>query len=621
MKIDHIHNDHITEAAKYIEKNGIPLNYQNNIYWVEIKNKKYPFKYIVRIANQLVEGHENEWLEFTSKSEYREYIRSLGFHITSNTNTIPFFTRADIEELSNIAGTTYDLNSIEHQRIVKDLKSNAWEKTKYWFTQVVTDLDGFTGVCKKVWNQRDWKDGNGIITFKAYTWARIFREDDFEKDIYFTLGIDGDSQALVYKLDYQSVGSSRLTFEQKELCKETIKPSPAAWVEISIDDLGNYSWDKLTEETVAFINRYLTLYDKTIEEVWDLNQSRIARLTFNTNGWIMPSGPYGKSSNPDSHEKRHGYGHEEWLFDTGKLIEGYHYGFLEPIRKQQIAYSGKHYNVWLYTIDGESKKRYWVGEIRNVEVLKKEDAEEIKKKYSELGWIKEMEDQIKASGANHIGFSNWKGLDLFNIRFLPSEIILNDPFFELSPDHPLNEQSRYSFTHFKEEFSVKEDYSNAFAFNAPSKENKSDADDSVKTKLHYREPKIIEITYLHKTISERLIKHLRTLYGFENVTPEHHAGYGANRIDIVLKLKDKLIFYEIKTYPTLKSSIREAIGQLMEYSLWTNHKKANELIVITQPHWDFEQAKIYFKHLRGLFNIPLYYQSFDIESNILSEKV
>jgi len=74
---------------------------------------------------------------------------------------------------------------------------------------------------------------------------------------------------------------------------------------------------------------------------------------------------------------------------------------------------------------------------------------------------------------------------------------------------------------------------------------------------------------------------------------EHPAGYGANRIDIVVKDKSDLIFYEIKTYPTLKTSIREAIGQLMEYSLWTNQKKAKQLVVITQPHGDFEKAKIY----------------------------
>lgn len=471
MNIDHIHNEHIEEAAKYIAKNGVPTNFQYNLYWVKVKEREYPFKYLIRIANQLIEGHEHEWLDFNSKKEYREYIKSLGFPVVSNTNRIPFFTKEDILELTAITGTIYDTNNIEHQIIVDKLKNNAWEKTWYWFNQVVADLDEFTGECKKIWSQRNWDNGKGIISFKSYTWARIFREDDIGKDIYFTLGIDGESEALVYKLDYQFVGASHLTYEQKELCKEMIKSSPAAWMEISIDDLNNYTWDKLIEETLEFINRYLALYDRTIEEVWGLNQTRIARLTFSTNGWVMPSGPYGKSSHSDSHEKRYGYGHEEWLFDTSKLIEGYHYGFLEPIRKQQEAYSGKTYNVWLYTIDGESKKRYWVGEIRNVEVLKKEDADKIKEDYLKLGWLKEMEEQIKASGANPVGFSNWIGVDLFNIRFLPSEIKLNDPYFELPSDHSVNEQSRYSFSHFKEEYLIKDEINYEFTFNSPNNEN------------------------------------------------------------------------------------------------------------------------------------------------------
>lgn len=63
------------------------------------------------------------------------------------------------------------------------------------------------------------------------------------------------------------------------------------------------------------------------------------------------------------------------------------------------------------------------------------------------------------------------------------------------------------------------------------------------------------------------------------------------------------------------------LHSLMEYSFWTSHNKAKELIVITQPHNNFEQVKIYFKHLMNKFNIPLNYQYFDIKKNLLSEKV
>lgn len=94
---------------------------------------------------------------------------------------------------------------------------------------------------------------------------------------------------------------------------------------------------------------------------WDVSarktkEKRVARICWNKYGWVKPSGKEGKSRYKDSHEAQYGYGHEEWLFDIGKTINGYHYGFLEPVRKQQNAYAGNTYDIWLYTINEVSKK-------------------------------------------------------------------------------------------------------------------------------------------------------------------------------------------------------------------------------------------------------------------------
>ena len=390
--------------------------------------------------------------------------------------------------------------------------------------------------------------------------------------------------------------------------------------------LGRY-FEKVTNEiTNSDLKTILNAFDyllplyETVQFKQKKIEKRIARLCWNDNGWVMPSGRYGKSDHESSHEAKHGYGHEEWLFDVSKLIGGYHYGFLEPIRKQQDAYANNLYDIWLYTIDGETKKRYWVGEIRNVEVLDKDQAGAVKEEYIKRKWLRGMEEQIKSSGANPKGFSNWKGVDLFNIRFLPSNLRVNDPYFEIPKNHPISEQSRYSFAFFKDDFSLYREDEDEFIFTSSTDEG-DDENGRLTTKTHVREPRAVEIVYLHKAISKKLTKELRRKYGEQNVTREHKAGYGGNRIDIVVKDKNDLIFYEIKTYPNLKTSIREAIGQLMEYSLWKNQKKASRLIVITQPQGDFEEAKTYFKHLRDTYNLPLYYQSYDSERNILSELV
>lgn len=381
---------------------------------------------------------------------------------------------------------------------------------------------------------------------------------------------------------------------------------------------------ELNEEDLTIIllgfDKLLPIYQYCVLQISNDSsiEKRIARLAFSTNGWIMPSGSYGKSLSPDSYEAQFGFGHEEWLFDVSKLINGYHYGFLEPIRKQFQAYTGNNYNVWLYTFDSKSKKRYWVGEIKQIEVLTKAEADFALKKYMELGWYSEMENQIDAAGGNIKAFANWHEVDLFNIRFDPKYLKVNDPYIEIPVSHPVNNQPRYNFTHFHEEYKIEID--NEFAF-IPGSNNESEDGIEVKSKNQIRELKSIEITYLHNAISKKLTALLRKEFGSNKVSSENPSGIGGNRIDIVVKSKiEGLIFYEIKTYNSLKTSIREAIGQLMEYSLWPNRKNANQLVVITQKHENIENAKIYFQHLRDTYNIPIYYQWFDFETNQLSEK-
>jgi hypothetical protein len=183
-------------------------------------------------------------------------------------------------------------------------------------------------------------------------------------------------------------------------------------------------------------------------------EKRISRLAFNTNGWILPSGPYGKSISPDAYEAQYGFGHEEWLFDLSKLLDGYHYGFLEPIRKHLKAYAGNTYDVWLYTIDGKSKRRYWIGEIKKVYVLTKSEADQALVEYKRRGWHSEMMQQIEAVKGDINAFLRWQDIDLFNIKFKPENVKVNDPYVEIPSGHPVLKQPRYNFTHFYEDFKI-----------------------------------------------------------------------------------------------------------------------------------------------------------------------
>ena len=144
------------------------------------------------------------------------------------------------------------------------------------------------------------------------------------------------------------------------------------------------------------------------------NEKRISRLCWNENAWIEPSGPKGKSLDAESHEAKFGYGHEEWLFDLNKCIDGYMYGFLEPVRRGLSAFENKTFDVWLYTLNGQSQKRYFIGEISNLKVIDAEEASAIKLKYEQNGWLNQMKSQIMAAVPDSLGFSDWNGTDLFD---------------------------------------------------------------------------------------------------------------------------------------------------------------------------------------------------------------
>jgi hypothetical protein len=91
--------------------------------------------------------------------------------------------------------------------------------------------------------------------------------------------------------------------------------------------IGNYLDKQLDEITDSDIETMLKSFDYLLEvykyvESNKENETRIARICWNTNGWIKPSGKKGKSKS-HSHEYIYGFGHEEWNFDTEKIINGY----------------------------------------------------------------------------------------------------------------------------------------------------------------------------------------------------------------------------------------------------------------------------------------------------------
>jgi len=514
-----ITKEHVLRAFETIDTAGIPKDNQWNEYWIAFRSKLYPFKYTVEVASSFTSA-PLETTDFRSNDSSRRYIAALGFNIQfksqTDKTTAPRFW----------VGATYFGVAPNQQDMFADFRNNDYWKTDHY-------LDSGTGL--GIYNLLKKVKINDRLAL------RYFSRKNGTTDIIAIGTVTGITQINEGRLD--------IVWDiNPPLYRGKIPDGEGA---------GNW-WTTFFE-----LKRQEDLY---VIFGYGATSERIARLTWNDNGYVSPSGLIGKSKDKKTHEGTYGYGHEEWLFDTSKLVDGYHYGFLEPIRKHQNAYTGKDYDVWLYTIDANSGLRYLVGKIKNVEVINSEEAARIKILYEQNGWLGEMDGQIRSSGANAKGFSGYSGLDIFNIRYRPENLEVNDPYFELPPGHPMNSLTRYSLAFMKEKYRVdldKTEDDSPFIFIDPT-DTSTPTTTKPRKKSTVRAPKAVEIIYLHKAISENLTAKLREKYGVKNVKPEHPAGYGQNRIDIVVRHGKELIFFEIKTYNSLTTSIREALGQLFE---------------------------------------------------------
>ena len=127
----------------------------------------------------------------------------------------------------------------------------------------------------------------------------------------------------------------------------------------------------------------------------------------------------------------------------------------------------------------------------------------------------------------------------------------------------------------------------------------------------------LKATLLHNKIQNKLFSYLARTYSQDLVGTERNSGIGT-LVDVVRKDGDDFTFYEIKTDKSLRICIRQAIPQLLEYSCWPDKIRAKELIIVSQHHMT-DQAKKYIEHLRKTYNLPIFYQQFDLENERLGD--
>ncbi|MFY9308571.1 MAG: hypothetical protein WAQ28_05900 [Bacteroidia bacterium] len=332
--------------------------------------------------------------------------------------------------------------------------------------------------------------------------------------------------------------------------------------------------------------------------------NKIARICWNTKNWKIPSGPEGKSTSIGSYEFENGFGHEEWIFNKSRIIDGYHYSFFEPLRLKSEKHIGNSYNISLFTINSLNKK-YYVGEIKNAECISKKESERIFEIYRASGWIEQMKKEVKLIGGKWESIIATNPDIFFNVRFKFSDASPADELIEISDEDISITTHRFKLLPKKADFS----------FNSQDIEEDDENDGNEKSTGKRKKVYNVDCEFdpYHDMMQNALVKLLRESGDYKRVIIEK------GRVDVKAKTKDdKWHYFELKT-DNPKLSIRKALGQVMEYAYFPDLEKATELIIVSDAEPDTDTIK-YLDFIRMKFDLPVKYRHFDIERNYLSNE-
>ena len=129
-----------------------------------------------------------------------------------------------------------------------------------------------------------------------------------------------------------------------------------------------------------------------------------------------------------------------------------------------------------------------------------------------------------------------------------------------------------------------------------------------------RSAQTVEKSLRHNQIQPALFEHLKSIYG-ESVSGEQPTADGTY-IDVAVCQGGKYTYYEIKTGLSAQSCIREALGQLLEYSFWPGAQSAIRLVIVSEQHARQERQGLS-QNPAEQFSLPVEYRRFDMNSSRL----
>lgn len=336
------------------------------------------------------------------------------------------------------------------------------------------------------------------------------------------------------------------------------------------------------------------------------NLEKLARICWNTKRRASPSGLEGKSDDEGTQERQCGFGHEEWLLNKRRTMpDGYHYGNLQELNKGE-KHVGAVYNIHLYTVNPQHQDIY-VGCLYNAVCVSKDESKQVYAYYKSKGWLEKMKRELAECGGRKTDL-NYNGI--FNVKFKFEDADLRlPPFQRIEPG--VIPSKRYVLLDKPDKFRLAVDEKRTGRRRKITRVNAGDIE------RHEEEEDMI-IERRHKKMQNHIAKLLRKQYDdirLEEPADIHCTG---EKKDIVARLRgtDEWHYFELKT-TSAKISIREALGQILEYAHYYHSERNVTRLYIVGPSDADPQDRDYLNTLRQQYGIPLWYRWYSFDDNKL----
>lgn len=364
------------------------------------------------------------------------------------------------------------------------------------------------------------------------------------------------------------------------------------------------------EQVSARVNNYKKMFSRK-NSIVTLNHAHVeieevfTRLTYNENDWIVPSGHNWKKENQSNanikFENQYGFGLEEWLFNPRYLIDGYQYGYIRGLAQSNSSIIRK---VHLYTLRTEvNNSVLYLGTITDVEVL---DGNWKKEYPNVLEVFEENESNIKNEIKQINGDINGLSKEAFYpvVRFKLENIDIETENPTLVEGFPLSKYKRFKPYKITDEIStlfldgeLEEEDVYLFKSGKASQTSRYERHSNASSK---------SVIKLHCEIVDAVEKYLAPEFSLQknNISIET-TRFRGNIADIVTKKDNDINIFEVKTNPSARRNIRDAISQLLDYAVHSGDNVTK--IVIVSPAPLNSKDLSFFKNLKNVINFQLEY--------------